>query len=434
MNSSFKKLTVLVLVLLLVMSVVACGKSSNTSNTTSSSNNTDTNNSQGTIGAKETQNKSTISMWYHMSPTQAEPYLKLVKDFNNSQQNVTVETQFVPAAEIKKQISVGAAAKELPDIVLTDTPDTVAFAAMGIFEDITDKVNEWGEKDSFFSGPLSAVVYNNKYYGLPFYNNCLALFYNKDLFKEAGIVQPPTNWDELKEDAAKLTKGDVKGLAVCAAKLDDTTFQFMPFLWQAGADYDKLDTPEAREALNLWTDLYKKGYMSKEILNQNQADMSRSQFQTGKVGMMVNGPWIIANIKKETPNLNFGVAKLPKNKYEASAIGGYNMSIVKGKNADAAWTFMKFLMSAENVEYYNKNAGYIPPRKDVVDKSDYWKNDPVLSVFAEQMETARPRGPHPKWPEISTTIIDMVQQALTSTKSVDDALKDASSKIEQIIK
>jgi len=420
-------------ILFVSMSLAGCSKgntSASGSNPGSSAAGTNASANAGT--AVDSGQKSIVNFWYYFSNAPGTAIAKNITNFNSSQNKIEVKGQYIPFAEIKKQISVSAAGGQLPDMVQMDNPDHASFAAMGILEDITDRVKAWGQADKFFSGPINSAIYNGKYYGLPIDSNCLALYYNEDLFKAAGISAPPQTWDELKQYAEKLTKDQVKGFAFSAIKSEEGTFQFLPWLWSTGADYDKLNTPEAVEALELLADMYKKGYVSKDILTQRQSDVSAAQFATGKAAMMVNGPWIIPTLKKDAPNLNWKVAVIPTKKNSSSVLGGENLAIIKGKNVDGAWEFVKYMESPEVVEQWYKDSGYLPSRKDIIEKSDYWKNDPILSVFAKQMETARARGPHPKWPQISEPIQVAIQEALTGVKSPQDALKDAAAKIEKV--
>ncbi|MDE1455828.1 extracellular solute-binding protein, partial [Bacillus paralicheniformis] len=84
-------------------------------------------------------------------------------------------------------------------------------------------------------------------------------------------------------------------------------------------------------------DLVKEGAMSKEVLNATQDDLAR-QFAAGQLAMMINGSWNIERLK-EAGHLHYGITFIPKDQTFASALGGENMAVVKGKNTDGAWDF-----------------------------------------------------------------------------------------------
>jgi multiple sugar transport system substrate-binding protein len=426
-----KILSINLAVVILIGLLAGC--QSKTSDTTegNGSKGTDSSAFDKTVDKEE---ETTIEMWYHISTDQATVLLSMIDQFQKLYPNIKVETQSVAFSEIKKQLSIGAAADQLPDISLCDTVDNASFAAMGAAVDITAEVNEWGEMDQYFDAPRSSTMYNDKYYGIPYYSNCLAIMYNKDIFDEMNLAYPTNDWtwDEFRTLVKKTTTPDHYGLAMSLIKSEEGVFDVLPFIWQAGADYTSLDSSEALEALTMINDFYQKGYMSKELISMTQADMCASLFATGKSAMMVAGSWLRANIVNENPNLNYDVVTFAKNKNAASVIGGGNIMMMKDDNKEASWELMKFLSSKENSMKYCEDAGYISPRADVVAESELWSTDPVLSVYAEQLKLAKARGPHPKWPEISSSIQFAIQDTLSEGKTAEEALSDAAKEIAAI--
>lgn len=436
MRSIMKKGIVLIALLLIVFSsLAACSKSDNDKG----KNDSDTNKSNDVANENANQGASeeepvTIEMWYHISTDQATLLLSMLDEFMDENPNIKVNTQSVAFAEIKKQLSIGVAADQLPDITLCDTVDNNSFAAMGAAVDITAEVEAWGEIDNYFEGPKDSANYQGKYYGVPFYSNCLAIMYNKDIFDSLNLDYPDSSWtwEEFADLVEKTTTADHYGLTMSLYKSEEGTFNVIPFIWQAGGDYDKLDSEGALEALTMINDFYQKGYMSKELISMTQADMCASLFATGKSAMMVAGSWLKTNIKNENPDLNYGVVTFANNENGASPIGGGNIMMMKDDNKDASWKLMEFLCRKENSLKFCEDAGYISPRTDAVEMSELWKNDPILSVYCEQLKIARARGPHPKWPEISSAIQYAVQDTLSGAKTPEQALKDAAATISDI--
>lgn len=305
---------------------------------------------------------------------------------------------------------------------------------MGAAVDITEEVEAWGEIDNYYEAPRNSAYYEGKYYGLPYYSNCLAIMYNKDIFDEMGLEYPTSDWtwDDFKELVAETTTDQHYGLTMSLIKSEEGTFDVLPFIWQAGADWDSLDSEGAKEALTMINDFYQNGYMSKELISMTQADMCASLFATGKSAMMVAGSWLDTNIKNENPDLNYDVVTFPKYKNADSPIGGGNIMMMKDDHKEASWELMKFLSSKENSRKYCEDAGYISPREDSVAESTLWTEDPILSVYTKQLGMARARGPHPNWPEISSAIQTAYQDVLSGTATVDQALEKAAAEIEEI--
>lgn len=150
-----------------------------------------------------------VTIWYYWETAGHQEALNhIIQEFNGQQDKITVQAKYVPFADFKKQLSVGASAGELPDIVILDNPDHASYAAMGIFADITDRF----DVSTYYPGPVNSCTLDGRLYGVPFGSNDLVLFYNEDMLAEAGC-EVPTTWDELLDVAKKTTKGNVYGFA-----------------------------------------------------------------------------------------------------------------------------------------------------------------------------------------------------------------------------
>ena len=374
----------------------------------------------------------TLTWWdYYSEGANAVAMQAQLKRYTDSHPNVTIQRTAIPFADLKQKLLQGAAAGQLPDIVVIDNPDHSAFAALGVLEDLTDRVKAWGQDKAYFDGPWKSTTYQGKNYGIPDNSNCLVLWYNTE-FTGPAKVNPPTNWDELKSAAKALTEGDRFGLAVSGVKSEEGTFQWLPFLWETGADLPTLNSEGGKAALQLWVDLVKGGNMSPGILGWTQQDVL-TQFQNRKAAMMINGPWQIPTLKKDNPDLKWQVVTLPQSKQGASILGGENMAIVKGgKNIDAAWELLTWTQTPDNLKAYLTEAGKLPSRQDLAN-DPAWTGDPVLKVFIEQLKVAKPRAYGPKYPEISNAIQEMMQAAISGQKPVDAAVADAATKITPLL-
>ena len=352
------------------------------------------------------------------------------KRYMDSHPNVKIERTVVPFGDLKQKLLQGATGGDLPDIAVIDNPDHQAFAALGVLTDLTDKVTAWGQASSYFKGPWDSTMYLDKNYGVPDNSNCLVLWTNSDL---AGADTPaPATWDDLTAAVQKLTTGDQFGLAVSAIKTEEGTFQWLPFLWETGADIPTLDSDGGRAALQLWTDYVSNGYMSQGILGWTQGDVL-GQFQNGKAAMMINGPWQIPTLRDQSPDLKWNVSVLPSQAESASILGGENYSITStSKNVDAAWDFLTWSQEPENLKAYLSEAGKLPSRADLAE-DEHWTGDPVLAVFIEQLKVAKPRAYGEHYPEISNAIQEAMQAAISGQSDVASALTKAQATITPLL-
>jgi multiple sugar transport system substrate-binding protein len=381
-------------------------------------------------GGSSADGKVTVTWWNAIDDNAESKALEdVIKKYEEENPNINIEQSYVPFADIKNKLLTSSVASELPDIVWVDNPDHQAFAAAGIFQDISKEIKEWDASEQYFEGPWSSTVYDGKNYGVPASSNNLALFYNAEMLKSAGI-EPPKTWDELKEAAKKLTKPNVYGLSVAAKQDETATFQFLPWLWQTGSDLTDFNSEGTKEALTLWKELIEGGYMSKEVITLSQGDMNL-QFVNQKTAMMVNGTW---NLSSELQDVDFewGVVPLPANKESATILGGFNWAITStSKHKKEAWEFIKFANEPENLKEALKTAGRLPSRKDLI-KDPYWQEG-NMKQFSDSMENAKARAYGPNYPKISGAVSQMIQQVLTGTKSPEDAIKEANGEIEPLL-
>ena len=378
----------------------------------------------GAVHAEEASGDVTI--WYYWETEGHQKALNhIIEEFNGSQDGITVEAKYVPFADFKKQLSIGASADELPDLVILDNPDHAAYAAMGIFADITDKF----DVSNYYEGPVNSCTLDGKLYGVPFGSNDLVLFYNEDMLKEAGC-EVPTTWDELLEVAKATTTDTVSGFAHCALQNEEGTFNFLPWVWSTGATSYEIDSEGGIKALTFEKELVDSGAMTKEAINWTQGD-TMHQFIAGNLAMMINGTWQIPTMREEVPDLNWNVAPIPQDQEQASGLGGENYAVIAGGNEDAAVKFLEFATTPETCLYMMNAMGYISADSTIAENQ--FEGDDVYQVFVDEMQYAHARGPLPEWPSISDAISLAFNKVITGESSPEDAAAEAQATIDGIL-
>ncbi|MCY8159699.1 extracellular solute-binding protein, partial [Bacillus licheniformis] len=97
---------------------------------------------KSSTGTKHTEE---IKVWDYFTGKQQDLYHELVEQYNRSQDRYKVVTEYIPFNEVKKQLSVGTAGNAMPDAVFLDNVDNAPFAATGVLEDLTEKIEQWGQ-------------------------------------------------------------------------------------------------------------------------------------------------------------------------------------------------------------------------------------------------------------------------------------------------
>ena len=137
------------------------------------------------------------------------------------------------------KIAQGIASGDVPDLMGMDLIYAPQFENAGQLVDITDKIKDWPELETASPGHMTVATFNDRLYGVPLYADVSALFYNKDLFKKAGLDpnKPPTSLAELRAYADKITAlgGDTKGYYLPGNCAGCNIFTVGPLMWASGA-------------------------------------------------------------------------------------------------------------------------------------------------------------------------------------------------------
>ncbi len=375
-----------------------------------------------------------LDLWTIDDP--GEYHYVLAKEFEEANPDIRINVRTVQFRDMINDLARAIAAGDAPDVTYVDNPEVALLASRGLLLDIAPRIeaSEIVDKADIFPGPLSSVSWKDGIYGLPRGANTIALYYNADLFRAAGLNpdQPPQTWAELKSAAEALSDPDdnVYGLAFSAVATEEGTFQFLPWLQMAGGDYDKVDTEGGAKALGFWKSLLDEKLASPDTLIRSQWD-STATFNAGNAAMAISGPWELPRMAKDA-QFEYRAALLPMPEAggeRASALGeGDNVILASTDHPDEAFRFLEFLY-AQMPRVWNE-FGYLPAADVTVENP---QNEAIYRVFEESMKYARNRGPSPEWPQISKAIQGAMQSALTGQATPEEALATAQGKIDRVL-
>ena len=298
--------------------------------------------------------------------------------------------------------------ESLPDIALLDNPNVLTCIQMGMCEQITEFLEEIDAKETYYPSTLETVTYENEGYGLPAVCNNLALIYNKEMLKEAGIT-PPKTWDELKEDARLLTTDTTKGFLISAKEGEQGAFQLLPWILSTGESVDSIGGEGTQKAFLYLNDLMENGYMTPNCINLSQTDIARA-FVDGDVAMMQNGPWVLSMLDES--GIEYGISKLPEDEKNCVIVGGEDFTIMKGKNVEGAKCFLKYYNQDEVMSQFCKMTSVLPTKKNITEY-DVEKMD----IFKQQMENAVVRSSIPHWMNLSEALPKAFYEMVSGQKS-----------------
>jgi multiple sugar transport system substrate-binding protein len=354
---------------------------------------------------------STLTLWTR-APLEKQANL-LVEAYNASHQN-KIELTVVPNDDYVAKVGAAAGADGLPDLFAADIVYVPNWVQQGLFQDISANVDGLPFRDTINSGHMAAGTYEDKEYVLPFVLDLSMLFWNKDLFREAGLdpEKAPATLEEYAAAAKAvqaLGKPDTYGTATglnCGGCL---VFTWFPGIWAAGDEVlspdgaqSLLASPTATEVYGIWRDLWASGAVMPSSRDEAGPTWTAG-FTEGKVGVMFYPATLLSSTQG---TVDVGVAGIPGPGGGSSTfVGGDGIGISKdSQKAAQAWNFLSWLMSEEaQVEVLGKNL-------DVVSRSDLTNNkyavqDPRLVTINEVAADGK------------TPVATQFQQAFNATNS-----------------
>lgn len=355
-------------------------------------------------------NKQEITVWYHFNGSNINQRLKELADmFNDANPNYHVKMELV------SDISTMGTLDKLiyavnggvpPDVVIVDRYLIGSAIEKGAFQDLTNLATKDNiTKDMFYEFAWNDSTYNEKLYAIPFDTDVRLLYYNKQLFNEAGLNpnSPPTSIRELEEYAAKLTKQEHG---------EYIQMGFIPWMnegylytwgWAFGGQY--YDQQSERVTVNhdkiidalQWLGYYSNQYDFEKIMYfLTREDYGIDAFAEERCAMMIGGSGKIAEYAQYYPELDYGVALIPtvENSDFITWSGGFGLAIPKGvEHKEAAFEFIKFMSIGEGATFFVDKTSHFVCSKKINTESKLIKDNGNYKFAVELLDKAYSRPP-----------------------------------------
>lgn len=406
--------------------------------------------------------KEKVIFWFGATQEERAAYEKMIDDFNRLHPDIEVEGMLVPQKYVERKLIISVAGGVPPDVVRFYTHLGGEMMSRGGLEPIDDLIARDGfDLSDFYPVGIDQNTYEGRLYGIPWVLSPNALFYNKELFREAGLDpnRPPRTWKELEEYSLRLTvrasDGGIERVGFADFLNNPTNFQM--YLWQSGGNplapdlkHPAFQSREGVEALTWMREFLVReagpveadpasGKAAKQALNTLQVFRSsyvgatQDPFGLGKIAMRIDSPFRIPDLKKYFPAVEYGIAPVPYNRVRAVEVVGNSLVIPRGsEHREAAWEFIKFAASREQVSNICKVAGRIPALRSAA-KSPSFYNNPLVRPFVDQIEYGRTTPVAPGYREVSSALASKIEKALKGDLEPEIALSQASVEAQGIL-
>ncbi len=361
----------------------------------------------------------------------------LIKTFEAQNKGYKVNLEMVDWTQMDAKVKTYVQTKQTPDILNYNA--FADFARDGLLFKTSDVLSPQVSSDilpSFIDGDK----YNGTQYAMPLLSSVRLFFYNKDIFKKAGIDTPPKTWDDVKTDAQKI-KSKVKGVFPLGLPLGPEESQAEFFMWamnNGGGYVDQsgnwaIDSPANVDTLNYLKSLDQAGLTQPNPETTDRKDVF-NEFAQGKIGMLNGAVFMPAGfINKVNAKLPYGIAPLPTKAGGTPSTLGVQDFLVAfkndgGKKKDAVSKFLNFFYQVKNVADFQQQEGFLPVTKSA--SSVIANAVPYDKPFIDALPNAKfyPTG-KAAWGPLADTIKQKIGTAMTGDpKSVLTELQQTAQK------
>jgi sn-glycerol 3-phosphate transport system substrate-binding protein len=407
-------------------------------------------------GATPAQAPVEISFYYPVAV--GGPITKLIDQFaaDFEKENPGIKVKPIYSGSYQESIT-----KALTAVKSNDAPTTSVLLSTDMYTLIDeeaivpfDPLIKTPEDEAWLKGFYPAFMENSqtggKTWGIPFQRSTIVLYYNKEMFKDAGLdpTRPPATWKEMAEYAQKLTKRDASGkVTQWGVQIPASGFPYWLFqglttendvqLMNAAGTETYYDKPAVIEALQYWMDLTSRYKVHPEGIVE--WGTTPKDFFERKVAMIWTTTGNLTNVKNNA-KFDFGVAMLPANKRRGSPTGGGNFYLFKQAKPDqqaAAFKFIKWITSPARAAQWGIDTGYVAVRPDawatpVMRK--YMAEFPPAAVARDQLQYAVAELSTHDNQRVTKALNDGLQAGLTGTKSAEQAMKDSQREAERLLR
>nr|WSZ95698.1 extracellular solute-binding protein [Streptomyces sp. NBC_00857] len=380
--------------------------------------------------------------WWDTSTVGSEDkvFKKLAEGFTKKHPKVKVTYVNVPFGEAQNKFKNAAqSGSGAPDVIRSEVAWTPEFADLGYLAPLDGTPALTNEKD-FLGQAAASTRYNDKTYAVPQVIDSMGIFYNKKIFKDAGVEVPETV-GELKTVSKKIK--DRTGKTGLYLRGDDA-YWFLSFLYGEGGNLVDaqsktvtVDNAAGVKAMTVVKDLVDSG-AAKTDATDGWENM-QSSFRDGKVAMMINGPWAVADTytgaQFKNDKANLGIAPVPAGSVEQGAPqGGHNLAVYAGsKNLDASYAFTEYMTSAESQATAAEELSLLPTRTSVYSMPGVADNE-IVGFFKPVVDKAIERPWIPETGSLFAPLVTEYTKVLTGQTTPEKGVKGTGDSYRKLLK
>jgi len=346
--------------------------------------------------AAQSTKSGSLSVW--TGYPELEPFYKSVAgEFSKTYPKVSVEVLSSTLREMEQKLSTAVSTGQGPDVFDIGPNIIIKFIEGGLADPVPAEIEQYIKSGIYTDFVLGYLTYSGRLYGIPLLDGGRdALFYNKAMFREAGLDpdKPPTTFTDMMEYAKKLVKYDGNGNITrsgmslrLSGQGSGIAEKFWFILHNMGGEpvvpaadgklwHNGYDNDAGRRALQYYVDAVHKFHVDDQKVKHDAEAL-----ETESTAMLIRESWVIGEAAQKNPKLDYGTSRMPKDVKGDTMAQPWGIYVNKtAQDGAVAWEFAKAATSKDAGLRQTKTSGWISPRRDV-DWPALTKEIPQYDVF-----------------------------------------------------
>ena len=392
-----------------------------------------------------------LSLIYMGDAAQQETFQSLFDEFQNSHPEITLNANGIAAgdwATFGNTVSTRIAGGERADIISVATEGQRLMSSKGLFEPLDELIERDSEETREFYDNVSPNLQgwldtygspDGSTYFVPGGYNTVVMYLNREVFDAAGVEMPETDWtwDEFRSIAETIK--EETGAFMTTAGAGFPFGQILPWLFTNGAStLDEewatatFDSAEAVEAAE-----FVKPLVEDELVPQPGGEFDgATQYQRGSLATLTGGRYTLPDVRRLEMVEQTKIVNFPHNAAPGTPVGWDGWAVFKAsENKEAAWTFLKWLMTVEASEYYAEQGGTnVPVREDVAASDSFLDNAPEgTELIATGIDFATPVPSPDQQALVDAEVNKGWEAAILGNQPVQEALSAANEAMQELL-
>jgi len=392
------------------------------------------------VSNSRSNNSPAIEFWtMQLQPQFTDYFNQTIANFEKENPGVKVRWVDVPWSAMESKILGAVSAKTPPDVVNLNPDFASLLAGRNAWLDLDSRIPEQ-VRSTYLPNIWKSGAIDGKSFGIPWYLTTEVTIYNTELFKKSGITKPPATYTELAQ-AAKQVKEKTGKFAFFVTFVPEDSADVLQSLVQMGVTLvdaqgkAAFNTSQGKAAFQYWVDLYKGGFLPKDVLVQGHR-RAIELYQAGETALLASGPQFLKAISENAPNIGAVSAVAPQITGEngKKIVAVMNLVVPRdSKWPDDAVKFALFVTNSRNQLAFAKAANVLPSTVDALNDS-YFKSIPADAPTVDQARIVSASGltsaellipPLKDVKKLQKAIYDNLQATMLGEKSVEQAVADA---------